>query len=164
MRISMIAAVANNRVIGKDNDLAWHLPDDFKWFVLQTKHKPIIMGRRSFESIGSKPLPDRRNIIVSSALKSEPGNGIEVVSNVSEALSLVDNEPEVMIAGGEGIYSECLPLADRLYLTLVDAEVEGDTYFPKWDHLQWQETELTNHPIDDKHQYPYKIVILDRIR
>ncbi|OAJ34238.1 dihydrofolate reductase [Piscirickettsia salmonis] len=162
MRVSMIAAVANNRVIGKDNDLVWHLPDDFKWFVLQTKHKPIIMGRRSFESINSKPLPDRRNIIVSSTLKS--GTGFEVVQNIKEALSLVADEPEVMITGGEEIYTACLPLADRLYLTLVDAEVTGDTYFPKWDHLQWQQTEVNYHPIDDTHQYAYRIVILDRIR
>lgn len=162
MRVSMIAAVANNRVIGKDNDLVWHLPDDFKWFVLQTKCKPIIMGRRSFESINSKALPDRRNIIVSSTLA--PGTGFEVVKNITDALNLVADEPEVMITGGEGIYTACLPLADRLYLTLVDAEVAGDTYFPKWDHLQWQQTELNYHPIDDKHQYAYRIVILDRIR
>ena len=132
--ISIIVAHDKNRVIGYENKLPWHLPGDLQYFKEMTMGKPIIMGRKTFESIG-RPLPGRRNIVIT---RNEHYNadGIEVVSSLDEALQLTKDAEETMVIGGEQILRLALPLADRLYITLIDAEFNGDTYFP--DYEGWQ--------------------------
>ena len=161
MRIALIAAMANNNVIGKDNDMPWHLPDDLKFFKSKTVGKPVIMGRKTFESIGSRPLPNRPNFVVSrnSDLKLE---GVEVFSSVDDVLATLSNVDEVIIMGGGQLYKEMLPRADRLYLTLIDAEIEGDTFFPNWQALAWNPLEKVRHEADERHAYAFDFVTMDR--
>ena len=129
MRISLIAAMARNHVIGKDNQMPWHVPADLQHFKKITMGKPVIMGRKTFESIG-RPLPGRQNIIISRDT-AYLADGVDVVSSPAEALSLVGDAKEVMIIGGGQIYQHFLPMATDLYLTLIDAESEGDAWFPE---------------------------------
>lgn len=132
--ISLIVAHDKNRVIGYENAMPWHLPGDLQYFKQVTMGKPVIMGRKTFESIG-RPLPGRRNIIITrnEAYKAE---GIEVVTSVEAALALVEGTEEIMIIGGEQIFTQCLPIADRLYITLINHEFKGDTYFPAYEGWQ----------------------------
>ncbi|MVG14671.1 type 3 dihydrofolate reductase [Aeromonas jandaei] len=155
MKISMIAAMAHDRVIGKDNQMPWHMPADLAHFKRVTLGKPVLMGRKTFESIG-RPLPGRRNLVIS----RNPGyqaDGIEVVGSVEAALALLaDNEvAEVMVIGGGHLYAELLPKADCLYLTRIDLEVEGDTRFPAFADEQWQCVEREAHQADEKNPHPY---------
>ena len=159
MIISMIAAMANNRVIGLDNKMPWHLPADLQHFKKVTTGKPVIMGRKTFESIG-RPLPGRRNIIITR--NSEyTAQGIEVVTRPDAALELVATAEEVMIIGGGNIYEQFLPKAERLYLTFIDLDVKGDTQFPDYNKVaNWYvKEEQENHP-DDKNLSSYKFVTL----
>ncbi|MEI8651878.1 type 3 dihydrofolate reductase [Pseudoalteromonas sp. Hal273] len=159
MIISMIAAMANNRVIGLDNKMPWHLPADLQHFKKVTTGKPVIMGRKTFESIG-RPLPGRRNIIITR--NSEyTAQGIEVVTTPDAALELVATAEEVMIIGGGNIYEQFLPKAERLYLTFIDLDVKGDTQFPDYNKVaNWYvKEEQENHP-DDKNLSSYKFVTL----
>ncbi|MFA0125104.1 type 3 dihydrofolate reductase, partial [Vibrio sp. 10N.261.48.A2] len=130
MIISMIAAMANNRVIGKDNQMPWHLPADFAWFKRSTMGKPVVMGRKTYDSIG-RPLPGRVNVVISrdESLEIE---GVTTVTSIDQALELVSDVDEVMIIGGGSIYESCLPKANKLYLTYIDFDVDGDTQFPDW--------------------------------
>jgi len=132
--ISLIVAHDKNRVIGYENKMPWHLPGDLQYFKEMTMGKPIIMGRKTFESIG-RPLPGRRNIVIS---RNERYNadGIEVVSSLDEALQLTKDDVEVMIIGGEQIFRIALPLAQRLYITEIHNEFKGDTYFPEYEGWQ----------------------------
>jgi dihydrofolate reductase len=132
--ISIIVAHDKNRVIGYENKLPWHLPGDLQYFKEMTMGKPIIMGRKTFESIG-RPLPGRRNIVITRN-EHYKADGIEVVSSLDEALQLTKDAEETMVIGGEQILRLALPLAERLYITLIDAEFEGDTYFPAYDGWQ----------------------------
>jgi dihydrofolate reductase len=129
--ISLIVAHDRNRVIGYQNGMPWHLPGDLQYFKATTMGKPVVMGRKTFESIG-RPLPGRRNIVITRNASYQV-EGIEVVGSLDEALSLVSDVPEVMIIGGNQIFTQSLPLADRLYITLIDETFEGDTYFPSYD-------------------------------
>ena len=160
MKISMIAAMAHQRIIGKDNSMPWHLPADFAWFKHCTLGKPIVMGRKTFESIG-RPLPGRLNIVIS----RNPdfyAEGITVVSDMAAAKLAAGDAPELMIIGGGSIYQACLPIADRLYLTFIDADIDGgDTQFPEWsDH--WHRVESQYYDADDKNAYAMEFVILER--
>lgn len=130
MLISMIAAMANDKVIGKDNQMPWHLPADFAWFKRCTMGKPVIMGRKTYESIG-RPLPGRHNIVISRDA-SLVIDGVSTVSSIEQALELVKDNEEVMIIGGGSIYQACLELASRLYITEIKADIAGDTRFPDW--------------------------------
>ncbi|HDO1383050.1 TPA: type 3 dihydrofolate reductase [Aeromonas veronii] len=155
MKISMIAAMAHDRVIGKDNQMPWHLPADLAHFKRVTLGKPVLMGRKTFESIG-RPLPGRRNLVIS----RNPGyqaEGIEVVRSVEAALALLagSSVEELMVIGGGHLYAEMLPSADCLYLTQIDLAVEGDTRFPAFDDGQWQRIECESHPADEKNPHPY---------
>lgn len=155
MKISMIAAMAHDRVIGKDNQMPWHLPADLAHFKRVTLGKPVLMGRKTFESIG-RPLPGRRNLVIS----RNPGyqaEGIEVVDSVEVALALLVSSAveELMVIGGGHLYAEMLPSADRLYLTQIDLAVEGDTRFPAFDDGQWQRIDCESHPADEKNPHPY---------
>jgi dihydrofolate reductase len=155
MKISMIAAMAHDRVIGKDNQMPWHLPADLAHFKRVTLGKPVLMGRKTFESIG-RPLPGRRNLVIS----RNPGyqaDGIEVVGSVEAALALLASSAveELMVIGGGHLYGQLLPRADSLYLTRIDLAVAGDTRFPAFDDGQWQRIASEPHPADEKNPHPY---------
>lgn len=136
MRIAMIAAMANNRVIGKNNQMPWHLPDDLRHFKAMTLGKPVVMGRKTFESIG-RPLPGRHNIVISRRDDFQP-DGVTRVSSFDEVLAILGpNCEELVIIGGGQLYTQFLPIADVLYLTFIDLDVEGDTFFPDWQEQNW---------------------------
>lgn len=132
--ISLIVAHDENRVIGLNNKMPWHLPGDLQYFKEQTMAKPMIMGRKTFESIG-RALPGRRNIVITRNAEYT-AEGIETVGSLQQALALVKDAPEIMIIGGEQIFTQALPLADRLYITEIHHEFEGDTYFPAYEGWQ----------------------------
>jgi len=161
MIVSAIVAIAENRAIGKDNELLWHLPADLKHFKAVTKGHTIIMGRKTFDSI-KKPLPHRRNIVVTrnSDLKIE---GAEVVNTVDEALAICQAEQEVFIVGGAEIYKLAMPLTDRIYLTTVHRSYEADTYFPEIDDHDWKEVASERHEPDEKHHVAFTISTLERV-
>ncbi|EKP0307590.1 type 3 dihydrofolate reductase [Aeromonas veronii] len=156
MKISMIAAMAHDRVIGKDNQMPWHLPADLAHFKRVTLGKPVLMGRKTFESIG-RPLPGRRNLVISRNPDYQ-AEGIEVVGSVEAALALLAgcSVEELMVIGGGHLYAEMLPSADCLYLTQIDLAVEGDTRFPAFDDGQWQRIACESHPADEKNPHPYR--------
>ena len=161
MKISMIAAMTDERVIGIENQLPWKLPNDMKWFRQHTLGKPIIMGRKTFESFGSKPLPDRTNIIITRD-ESYQANGSVVVHTIEEALQAAGKVDEVMVIGGASFYEQMLPRADRLYLTFVHARIEGDAWFPAIDFSQWQEVQRIDNEVDEKNPLAHSFVILER--
>ncbi|MEL0640144.1 type 3 dihydrofolate reductase [Pseudoalteromonas aliena] len=162
MIISMIAAMANNRVIGLDNKMPWHLPADLQHFKKVTMDKPVIMGRKTFESIG-RPLPGRRNIIITRNSEYQV-DGIEAVSTPEAALKLVCDEEEVMVIGGGNIYEQFLLKAERLYLTFIDLDVEGDTQFPDYQNVaSWQVKDEENKQPDEKNKHSYKFVTLYKV-
>lgn len=160
MIISLITAMDRNRLIGSNNQLPWHLPADFAHFKSVTMGKPVIMGRKTYESIG-KPLPGRTNIVLS----RDPDiryEGVACVSSFEQALLLVADVEEVMIIGGSTIYEMLLPRANRLYLTYVDAEFEGDAWFPEFDTDQWVEIESVLRKADEKNRYDCRFVTLEK--
>ncbi|MEW6483607.1 MAG: type 3 dihydrofolate reductase [Pseudomonadota bacterium] len=157
--ISLIAAMAADRVIGMDNAMPWSLPADLAWFKKQTLNKPVIMGRRTFESIG-RPLPGRLNIVISRTTGTS--EGVSWVTSPDEALALAGDVPEIMVIGGGKIYAQMLEKADRLYLTHIDAEVEGDTLFPDYDPDQWQSVFSEFHDADSNNTHSFCFEILER--
>ncbi len=159
MKISMIAAMAQDRIIGKDNQMPWHLPADFAWFKRCTMGKPVVMGRKTYDSIG-RPLPGRQNIVISRDPHLTIDNVVTVTS-VEAALKAAGEVEEVMIIGGGAIYAECLPQADTLYVTHIEAEIEGDTQFPEWDS-SFVETFSESRAADEKNRYPMRFTILER--
>lgn len=160
MVISLIAAMDRNRVIGKDNALPWRMPADLKRFRELTRGKPVIMGRKTHESIG-RPLPERPNVVMTRDPKWR-AEGCVVVRSVDEALKAAGNAPEIMIIGGAQIFKHFLPIANRMYLTLIDAEFEGDTFFPEFDEGEWVETEKTEYPADEQNPHPSIFIVLER--
>lgn len=160
MRRALVVAVASNGVIGRDNQLPWKLPDDMSYFKLVTLGHPVVMGRRTYESIG-KPLPGRENIVVTHNPAFQ-APGCRIVASLDEAWKAAGDVAEISIIGGTSLFEETLPIADRIHLTEVEAEVPGDTFFPRFDRSQWRETEISRHPADAKHAYPFRIVVLDR--
>ena len=165
MILSVIVAMAQNRVIGLNNQMPWHLPADLAWFKKNTLNKPVIMGRKTFESIG-RPLPNRHNIVISRQIESIDNkiSNVSWVKSIDEAISLAQKQQpdEVFIIGGGNIYKQVLPLIDRLYLTHIDAELQGDTYFPDYLPEQWQVIYQQDHQADEKNSYPYQFKILQR--
>lgn len=159
MRVSIIAAMDNNRVIGKDNGLPWHLPEDMKRFKRRTMGKPVIMGRKTFVSIGG-PLPGRTNTVLCRTPWPHE-DSVRFVQSLEEALSLYYDANEVMIIGGAQVYEQAIPIADRMYLTEIDAEYEGDTWFPEFDKDEWQE-KLCLESHAKGMSPPYALRILDR--
>ena len=159
--VSIIVAMGRNRVIGKDNSLIWHLPADLKHFKETTMGKPIIMGRKTFESVG-KPLPGRTNIVVTRR-KGYSAPGCLAAGSVEQALELVTGEPEIFITGGGEIYRQSLPLADRMYITIIDHDFEGDTFFPEFSRKIWKITGENYHPADDRNKYPMVFRIYKRV-
>jgi dihydrofolate reductase len=160
-RVSLIAAMADNRVIGIENRLPWKLPADMKWFRENTLGKPIVMGRKTFESFGAKPLPQRPNIVITSD-RNYRADGAVVVHSIDAALQAAGDAPEVMIIGGASFYQQMLPRADRIYLTIVHHPFEGDAWFPELDRNAWRETQRADHAADEKNPYDYTFLVLDR--
>ncbi|MBU90096.1 type 3 dihydrofolate reductase [Candidatus Woesearchaeota archaeon] len=162
MILSIIAAIGKNKVIGKDNDLPWGrgLPADMKHFKELTAGKPVLMGRKTFESIG-KPLPNRINIIITRD-ENYKAEGCIVVHSIDEAVKAAGNAEEVMVIGGSQIYKEFLPRANKMYLTIVDADFEGDTYFPEYKVEDWKETAYEEHERDAENPYNYTFLVLTR--
>ena len=160
MERSLVVAVSRNGVIGRDNKLPWKLPDDLAYFKRVTMGKPVVMGRKTWESIG-RPLPGRLNVVVTHDPRYQ-APGAVVVNSLEAAWKAAGDAGEVAVIGGSRIFEETLPIADRIHLTEVDAEVEGDVYFPEFDRRAWSEREVERHPADDRHQYPYRIVVLER--
>lgn len=162
MELGLIVAMDRRGIIGRDGGLPWHLPADLRRFKAITMGKPIIMGRRTYESIG-RPLPGRRNIVVSrTAGYSAPG--CETVSSFEAALARVADVAEVFVVGGVALYRAALSQVRRIYLTEVHAEVEGETVFPPFDRTAFRELAREEHRADTRHAYDYSFVVLERIR
>ncbi|MEL7002119.1 MAG: dihydrofolate reductase [Bacteroidota bacterium] len=165
MKISMIAAVAANRVIGKDNDLIWNLPDDMKFFMTKTSGHNIILGRKNYESLPKKyrPLPNRVNIIMTRNQDYE-AEGAVIVGSLTDAIHTAEEngEKEVFIIGGGEIYKLGLDVADTMYITEINAEFDGDAYFPQYDQKIWKEVERIHHPKDERHDYDFDFVTYQR--
>lgn len=166
MRLAIIVAQAKNRVIGVNNKLPWHLPEDLRYFKQVTMGKPIIMGRKTFESIG-RPLPGRTNIVISRQPDYAPKNvkvvaSLETAIELAEDIALIDGADEAMVIGGEQIYTQALARAERLYLTEVDAEIDGDAWFPAFERGQWHEIGREDFAAQDNNPYDYSFIVLDR--
>lgn len=159
--ISLIAAMAENRVIGVENRLPWKLPADMKWFRENTLGKPIVMGRKTFESFGAKPLPQRINIVVTSD-KNYRVDGAVVVHSIEDALNAAGDAPEVMIIGGTSFYTQMLPRANRIYLTVVHHAFDGDAWFPEFDFPAWREARRVELSADEKNLYDFTFLVLER--
>ena len=157
--IALVVAMAENRVIGKENKLIWHLPADLKFFKNLTTGHPIIMGRKTFESIG-KPLPNRTNIVITRQADFT-AEGCLVAHSLTEALMLAQQlDSDIFVIGGAEIYKQAMFLADTIYLTEVHHTFEGDTFFPEIDSVLWQETSREEHKADEKNPYDYAFVTL----
>jgi len=154
--ISLVCAMANNRVIGKDNKMPWHLPADLQHFKSVTMTKPIVMGRKTYESIG-RPLPGRKNVIISRNLDYK-ADGCDIVDSIEAAMKLLSNVDEVMIIGGGFLYSQMINLADKLYLTFIDFDVDGDTYFPEYEQLNLQEISREKFLSNERNPHNYQFV------
>ena len=166
MTIALIVAASQNNVIGRNNELPWHLPGDLQYFKTMTLGKPVIMGRKTFESIG-RPLPGRDNIVISRQT-DYAAKVIEVVSSLEQAIALGENInlingiQEVMIIGGAQIYEKSLDLADRVYLTRVQCKVEGDAYFPALDDDEWQEIAREDITAKESNPFDFSYLVLER--
>lgn len=162
MKISMVAAMANNRVIGKGNQMPWHLPADLKHFKSVTLGKPVIMGRKTYESIG-KALPGRQNVVISRDVTFQPSDAL-VVTSPEKALEAAEHQGEVMVIGGGSIYLHFLPLCHRLYLTDIELDTDGDTQFPDFNQgYRWDLLDESLHKADDKNPYNYRFYTLEKV-
>lgn len=166
MTLALIAAYAQNRVVGINNQLPWHLPEDLKYFKRITTGKAIIMGRKTYESIG-RPLPNRTNIVITSNPEfSAPGivvvNSLQAAIDHAESVNTINGEDETMIIGGATIYELALPLADRLYLTHVHADVEGDAYFPEVDFSGWKQVANEDYSASETNPYDYSFAVYEK--
>jgi len=161
MKISLIWAMDNNRLIGNRNRLPWKLPADMKWFRQHTLGKPVVMGRKTYESFGARPLPERTNIVITRD-KDYHSDGAITVHSIDAALEQAGQVDELMIIGGASFYEQMLPIADRLYITEVQGEFEGDAWFPPYDASEWQEIASQMHPADDKNTHACRFMIFER--
>ena len=167
MKLALIVAQGKNRVIGNDNKLPWYLPEDLRYFKQVTMGKPVIMGRKTYESIG-RPLPGRTNIVITrDANWSAEGvrivNSLEAAVEMAEAQLLIEGGEEAIVMGGAQIYAQSLGLVDRMYITQVDGEPVGDAHFPEIDYSKWQEIARDSYPAGDQpNRYPYAFVVYDR--
>lgn len=161
MTISLIVAMGENHVIGKNGDLPWHISEDLKWFKKNTVGKPIIMGRKTFDTL-KKPLPGRYNIVITSDQNYEV-DGATVTHSLDEALEAAGEVEEIMICGGSSVYKQALPLVDKMYITLIYHDFEGDTFFPEYDNNQWKEVERLDR-YQEHDEYDYSFLIYERKR
>ena len=160
--ISLLVAMAKNRVIGVENRIPWHLPDELRSFKKLTMGHHIVMGRKTYESI-NRLLPGRTTVIVTRQ-RDYRVEGAIVAHTIEEALAAARGDDEIFVIGGADIFRETLPLADRIYLTVVDAEPAGDTFMPEFDASQWVQKSAEDHPADEKHAHAYRFTVLDRKR
>ena len=158
--VALVVAMSDNGVIGRGGALPWHLPDDLKYFKVVTFGKPVLMGRRTFESIG-KPLPGRRNLVLTRD-QTAAAPGVEYVHSVGQARAMSAGAAELCVIGGAEVFALALPLATRIYLTRVHAVVQGDVYFPLRDFTGWRESDSVAHPADARHAYAMSFVTLER--
>lgn len=161
--ISLVVAVSENYVIGKDNKLIWHLPADLKFFKEVTMGHHMIMGRKTFESIG-RPLPGRTSVVVTRNKELSLPEGVLVADSLQNAIAMCGNDPEICIIGGAQIFKEAMPIADRIYLTIIHQEFEGDVYFPKPDPNEWKMVSRKDFQPDEKNPYSYSFCQLEKIR
>ncbi len=159
--ISMIAAMAENRAIGKNNELLWHLPKDFQHFKSVTMGKPILMGRKTFESIG-KALPGRKNIVITRD-NHFTAEDVVIVHSIAAALEATEEFDDVMVIGGASFYEQMLPMTETLYLTVVHQDFEADVFFPEIKAEEWNVVERVKHEADEKHAYPYSFITYRRV-
>lgn len=162
-RLSIIAAVAANNVIGRANDLPWHLAGDLKWFKALTLGHFMIMGRRTFDSVGGKPLPGRTTVVITRDPSYAAAPGVVVVTNVDDALAAAEQDDEPFICGGAEIYRQTMHRATRMYITQVHAEPDGDTLFPEFDDVnEWKLVDREDFEADAKNDYAYSFLTYDR--
>jgi len=163
MKKTIVVAIAENYVIGKENDLVWHMPADLKWFVKQTKGKWVIMGRKSWESINKTPLPGRTHIIVTRREDYQVPEGVYVVKSLEEGYAYAEKHgvEELMILGGGEIYRQAIKNCDRIILTEIHEEFEGDTFFPKINRSEWNEVFREDQTADENNPHDYSFVILE---
>lgn len=159
--LSIVVAVGKNYIIGKENGLLWHLPNDLKHFRKITEGHTIIMGRKTFESIG-RVLPNRRHIVLTRSSDFQV-EGVEKASSIEEVLKLVENEEEAFVIGGGEIYRQFLPLVQRIYMTEVDIEKDADVFFPAIDSLEWKVVEEEPGVLDERNTIPHRFLILERV-
>lgn len=148
-----MAALSRNRVIGRNNQLPWHLPADLRFFKQVTMGKPLLLGRKTWESIGH-PLPGR-SMIVMTQEQDYCAQGCTVVHSLAEGLTIAGHAEEVMVIGGASLYAQALPIADQLYLTRIEADIAGDTWFPAWQPEEWRLVSEEGHGVDDMHPWPF---------
>ncbi len=160
--LSIIVAAAHNNAIGKDNQLLWHMPADLRFFKEKTMGHPVVMGRKTFESVG-KALPKRRNIIISRN-PDFSAEGVEVCHSLDEALELLDDTEENFIVGGSEIYKMSLPYCDKIYFTQIEADFEADTFFPSFNPDEWHLTHEERHAADEKNPYNYCFLTYERTK
>ena len=163
MTLSLIAALGNNNVIGRDNSLPWHMPADLKWFQKTTTGHHVLMGRKTFQEIG-RPLPNRTNVVITRNAGFRP-EGVAIARSLDEAISKAEaaGDPEIFIIGGADIFRQSLHIADRMYLTRIHAEPPGDTFFPEFDDVaEWKLVDVEHHEADDRNAYPYSFLTYER--
>ena len=160
MSLSIVVAMDEYRLIGKDNKLPWHLPADLAYFKKITTGKSIVMGRKTYDSIG-RPLPNRRNIVISRKSKTLI-TGCEVLSSIDEVLSITKDEDEVMIIGGASLCEQLLPQVSRLYITKIEGKFDGDVYFPEYDESDWRQVSCESHLPDASNQHAHHFLVLER--
>ncbi|MBC7904422.1 MAG: dihydrofolate reductase [Gemmatimonadaceae bacterium] len=161
MNISLVVAASANNAIGKDNQLLWHLPNDMKFFKNTTWAMPVIMGRKTFESMNSKPLVGRTNIIVTRQTEKLADQAVKKAESLDNAIQIASqtDAKEVFVIGGGQIFAEALPLADKVFLTRVHAVIDGDVFFPELDKKDWKLSSTLDFKADEKHAYPYSFEI-----
>jgi len=159
-RIELVVAAARNGVIGRANNLPWHLPEDLKHFKRLTLGRPVLMGRRTWDSI-ARPLPGRQNLVLSRDPQFQPA-GATVVGSLAQAIAVAGTAETLMVIGGADLFALCLPVARVMHLTEIDADLEGDVSFPEWRREDWRECSRDAHPADARHAFPYAFVTLER--
>ncbi len=163
MRVSAVVAASDNNVIGKDGGLPWHVSSDLKLFKEITMGKPVIMGRRTWESLPKQPLPGRRNIVITRN-PDYAADGADVAGSIHEALAMCEGEPEVSIIGGGQVYEQAMDRTDRIYLTRIHLTVDGDTFLPELPENEWQEVERREFEKGERDDAAFTLVVLDRVK
>lgn len=161
--ISIIVAIAKNNAIGKNNQLLWHIPDDLIRFKKITSGHPVIMGKKTWESLPKRPLSNRRNIVISD-IPGDRIDGAEVTGSIPGAVALCNPDEETFVMGGASLYRQFLPICDRLYLTIVHHEFEGDVFFPELNPREWKLVSSTEGPPDPRVGFKYTYLVYDRVR
>ena len=159
--VSIIVAIAQNGTIGDKNTLLWHIKEDMRFFRTTTSGHPVIMGRKTFESLGSKPLPKRTNIVITRAEREF--DGALTAHSLQEAIRMAGDDEEIFIMGGAQIYREALPVVDRMYITHVGRDYEGDTVFPEIDYSKWKLVDVVRHERGEEYEYPFEFRTYDRV-